>query len=425
MFSFSKKTYLIASLLLALLLSACGQNVKLHRKAEKEYKQGLYEESLRSNTESLKLKRTHIKAQELLKKNFSGIVASRENRIESLKRSGSPDVWDKLVTEYTELISLQKLVEPFNPLYNPKTGMPYDFQLKDYSKDLATSKENAAEYHYSKAMAMIQKGTMPDTQKEAVKELVAAQSFVPNYKDSTARLGEARKLAVKRIAILTFDDKTGTDNRYGGIVDMLTESIIGKLVQDKEAGEFMKIVTRSQIEQVLAERQLSAPAETDAAYASNIGSMLGAHEIMTGKILQINYIAPQTIHQDLKETDKITTKQKVVDEKGKKKKQDITTEISCEYTKFTKTAEVQIIASFSLVEVSTGRVKLQDTVKAEFPWSDIWARFKSGDEKALTPATQALIKKTEPMPPSEIEMVNTALMSLSDSIVDKVRNYVK
>jgi len=29
------------------------------------------------------------------------------------------------------------------------------------------------------------------------------------------------------------------------------------------------------------------------------------------------------------------------------------------------------------------------------------------------------------MPPSEIEMVNTALMSLSDSIVDKVRNYVK
>jgi hypothetical protein len=266
---------------------------------------------------------------------------------------------------------------------------------------------------------------MPDTQKEAVRELVAVQSFVPNYKDSAARLGEARKLAVKRIAILTFDDKTGSDNRYGGIFDMLTESIIGKLVQDKEAGEFMKIVTRSQIEQVLAERQLSAPAETDAAYASNIGSMLGAHEIMTGKILQINYIAPQTISQDLKETDKITTKQEVVNEKGKKKKQDVTTEISCEYTKFTKTAAVKIIASFSLVEVSTGRVKMQDTVTAEFPWSDIWARLKSGDEKALTPATKALIKKTEPMPPSEIEMVNTALMSLSDSIVDKVRNYVK
>ena len=85
MFSFSKKTYLIASLLLALLLSACGQNVKLYRKAEKEYKQGLYEESLRSNTESLKLKRTHIKAQELLKKNFSGIVSSRKKELNPLK----------------------------------------------------------------------------------------------------------------------------------------------------------------------------------------------------------------------------------------------------------------------------------------------------------------------------------------------------
>lgn len=412
-------------LIILFLLGACSKNVQLYRQAVKEYNQGQFEKSLATNVSSLELKRTYVKAQNLVQKNFPKVVADREARIASLRAAAQEDMWDQLVVEYQSLIAIQKLVSPFNPLYNPKTGTAFEFTLKDYLPELTKSTENAAEFHYAKGLAIAASGGSPDIQRQAADQFKLAQKYIPNYKDSAQRYDSSRQQAVKRIAILAFEDKSGVRNRYGGIIDMLTEAIIGKLVQDKEATAYMEIVTRDQINAVLAERQLTSPGVSEETLGTTLGSLLGADEILTGKILQINYVPPRTTYLELKETDKIEVKQEVVDGKGKKKTEKVKTDITCNFNKYTKTASVQIIASFAMVEVATGKVKLQDTVTSEYPWTDFWVRVTGGDERALAPATKALANKAEPLPPSEVEMVNTALATLSDIIVDKVRNYVK
>lgn len=184
-----KRSVQIAVLLTVLfLLGACSKNVQLYRQAVKEYNQGQFENSLATNVRSLELKRTYAKAQTLIQKNFPKVVADREARIAAIKAAGKGEMWDQLVAEYQALIALQKLVSPLNPLYNAKTGIPYEFILKDYQPELNTSSENAAEYHYSTALRIAAGGDSPDIQRQAADQFKLAQNFVPNYKDSPPAL---------------------------------------------------------------------------------------------------------------------------------------------------------------------------------------------------------------------------------------------
>ncbi len=413
-------------LVMLLVMTACSKNVVLYKQALKEYNQGNFETSLRSNVQSLQLKPGYEKAQDLIKNSYPKAISVREQRVADLQKSSDPAVWGKLVVEYQALEDLQNLVKPINPLWNPKTGMGYTFQIKDYSRELAESKTNAAEYHYNLGVNLTKSGSSPDIQKQAAKEFQQALSYVPNYKDSDARYQAARKLAVKRIAITPFEDKTGLKSKYGGISEILTESVISSLVQDKTAGEFLEIIARDQMTAVLSEQQLSTSGLVDESSAANIGMLLGAHEIMTGKILQVNYVAPRTTSVELKESANVVVSEETyVDEEGKERTRSIKGDVFCTYTRYTKTSNVQITASFTIVDVATGKIKLQNTVSAEQPWTDSWARKGTGDERALSPATKALITKSEPLPPSDAEMVNVALRGLSADIVSKIKDYVK
>ncbi len=72
--------------------------------------------------------------------------------------------------------------------------------------------------------------------------------------------------------------------------------------------------------------------------AARIGVLLGAHEIMSGRVLQVNYTAPRTTSVKLTETANIEVEKENEDDPDK-------VEISCEYNKFIKTASAQILGS--------------------------------------------------------------------------------
>ncbi len=420
------KRNLIWPLILALLLAAgCAKNVRLHQQAAKEFKKGLFEQSLDSSVRSLELKPGYAKAQKLIKQSYPKAVAAREAQIRQLDATGKPDRWDLIVPHYRALLEIQNKVAVFDSLYDKKSGQSYRFEQKDYASQLHEALQRASEYHYARGTDIAASDTYPDVQREAVAEFELTQTFIRDYKQVVPKLAAARKAAVKRVAIMAFADRSGSEGRYGGVVDLLTEAIIGKLVRDPEAMRYLEIVTRDQIDAILAEQQLTAPDLTEADNAVSLGARLGVHEILTGKVIQINYIPPRVTSTDLKETATIEEKQEYTTESGKKKTKKVKTEISCDYRKYTKTASVKIIASFSMVEVGTGRVKLQNTETAEFPWTGEWGRVLGGDERALKRETKDFCAREEPWPPTETELVNSALGVLSGSIAAKVRDYVK
>jgi hypothetical protein len=413
-------------ILLIIFVAACSKNVTLYRQASKEYNKAQYEESLDTSVASLMIKPEYTKAQELIKKTYSKVVAVREARINQIEAAKEEDMWDKLVAEYTALIGIQNKVAPLNPLRDSKTGETYVFEIKNYEEPLAESKLKAAEYHYNKGIELARSSDNPDTQRKAAEEFRKTLEYIPNYKDADLRYEETRESAIKRIAILSFEDKSGSGTKYGSLQDLITDSITSKMLQDQLISKHTEIITRDQIEALMLERQFAAPEIITESSATEFGAVLGAHEILTGKVVQINYVGPRVKTMELRESkNMVTGEETYIDDKGKEKTRKIKEDVVCVYDKYTKTTSVDIIISFNLIEVPSGKIKLQETITSGHSWSDVWGRVNSGEIKILSEEALDLVSKEEPLPPSEVDMVNTALQDICSGIVEKIREYVR
>lgn len=415
--------------LLILIMSGCSKNVSLYNQAKKHYKAGDFESALDADARSLMIKPGYVKAQDLLKDIYPKAIKKREDSIKKLKSTSDATMWDQIVPHYTALVWIQDTMADLPRLVHPKTGEVFMYDHQDYRPLLKESQTNAAEYHYQIAIRLAMQSQDPDIQKDAAKEFKQAMSFVPNYKDASSRYEQARRKAVKRIAIMAFENKTSNPARFAGIPDMLESKIVSQLIQDKGSSEFLEIISREKIDAVLQEQQLGASGLVDESSAAEVGQLLGAHEILSGKILQVEVVPARVSSVQLKESATVEI------EKGEAETEDtededtppvkIKQDVQCLYIKYTKTASVRITASYAIIEVSTGKIKTQDTYTGTFEWSDSWARKDKGDDRALTPATKALIAKAEPNPPTETQMIEKAMLDLSQRFINQIKQYVK
>ena len=417
--------------LLLVILTGCSKNVRLYNEAKKQFQYGNYETALRYNAESLKLKPNYQNAQELLPQIYPIAVKTRLDNIARIKQANAANKWDLLVPEYQALVNIYKTMGELPRLVHPKTKIPFTYETADYKPQLQESKMGAAEYHYQLGIQKALQSDDPDVQREASKEFKLALDFVENYKDAAERYAQTRKKAVKRIAIIPFEDKTGDRARFGGIADILVDNVIRTLIQDKSTAEYVDIINRANVEAVIQEQQLAVSGLVDEASSVRLGQLLGAHEILTGKILQVDVVPSRITSVEQKESANIEIQQGEADyepeleddEAAPRKKS--TQSVQCLYDKYTKVASARIMASFTITDVSSGTVKVQDTCVGTYEFMDTWARKKSGDDRALTPATKALIAKEEPFPPSEKQMVSDALEQLSQQFINKIKGYVQ
>lgn len=422
------KRILTAGLITLMLAGmGCSKNASLYRQAAKHYRRGELEAALNTSVQVLQNKPSYAKAQKLLKKAYPELLAESEERLQQLDAETPEDLWDQKVQVYSQLVEYQELVKELDPLVDPKTGEKHSFEYRDYQDKLNQNKLSAAEYHYQKGLAILALSDAPDSQRRAAKEFQEALNYVPNYRDAAQLFTQARELSTKRVAVAVFEDKSGTRSRYGSLIDLLTDTIIAKLVQDPVVREYWDIVSRDQISALLEEQQYgeNQPQEPDS--GTGLDRFLGAHEIMTGKIIQVNYVPERISELEFKETKyMVTGKEQYTTDKGKVREREVKGDVTCTWKKYTKTASVRITAAFSLIEVKTGVMQHGDTVTAEFAWSDDWGRVvNGGDERVLAKESLEMIRRPEPFPPPELDMVNLALNKLSDEILAKVREHVQ
>jgi hypothetical protein len=335
-----------------------------------------------------------------------------------LKTLEREEKWGELVVEYSLLEELYEMVRPLSSKLYTQTGNLIRFDVRDYSVELQEARTNAAEIHYQKGIHLSLMSTDASTQKQAAVHFKQAYQYIANYKDSVVRYEASRQKAIRRIAILPFEDKSGLKNKYGSLGDILVDQLISGILQDKESTEFVEIITRDQIDKVIAEQQLSTSGLIDERSSARIGVLLGAHEILSGRILQVIYVPPRSVNIEQTETTQLEVDQE--DGDGKEK-----IEVTCKINVFTKTATAQVLASYSIVEVSTGRIISQETFNAPTSFEGSWARVVSGDQRALNSNQKSLVSKPEPFPPSEKEMVNTALSKLSRDIASHFIETIK
>lgn len=454
------------------LIAGCAgfsQYGKLEESARNYSTRGDYDNAVFQAVMSLKLKPDYDKSQQLIVDVFPRAVDEHMGKIKSAKNNGTKFKWDTVVAEYEALIKINNSVKSLPVLTNEETKQPIRFDIQDYTQDLVEPTNNAAEDHYQEGKRLYGKEGMVnrdqaakefsaankyvpgykdattlaadgyyreglllakaddvDTQKKAAKAFKAAQEFVPGYKDAADLYEKARKAGVKRIAIIPFENKSGKGG-YGAIADAIVDGTVSDVMGDPSATEFLEIVSRDQLEQVMQEQKLGSTGLVDASTATQLGKLLGVKEIVTGKITQITAPGEKTTKKTFRLKEDVCVRD---DGHGKCLR---SAEVYADVTEYNRTAGATITGSYSVIDVKTAAIKKQANMEGKSAFSAVWATY-SGDESALGKPgffrdskadVRDLIRKSEENAPSNEEMVNLAEKDLVTKLSQSFKNYAR
>lgn len=430
----SMKNLLFSSFLtfvfVLLCLTGCaGKHGELMESAQASYRANDYEAALRDAVMALKHKPDYGKAQNFAPTFFNAAVETRQNKIKSLQASSGKFRWDGLVAEYKGLIEINGLVKSLPPLIHKKTKQRITFETQDYSTQLRQASENAAEAHYQAGIRIADEGADVDTQKRAAKEFKAAQEFVPGYKDAGIRYNQSKEAGIKRMAILTFEDIGGQAAAYGGLMETITDEIISNVFSDPEATEFLAIISRDQLEQIMAEQNLSYTGRFNAQTVASIGGVAGVHELVVGQITQIIYKPPSPKPRTWNRQGTIKVKtgtERYVDKNGNTKTRSkySNQKVSAWVTHTQVESSVTIIGSYKILDVETGAIEDIRNFTTKHEFSAEWAMY-TGDEAALKRSDRALTALEQQEPPLEQEMVIEAADKLVSKLAEELKAYAR
>jgi len=397
---------------------------KLQKSARESYEAKNYDTALFTVAKSLKLKPEYEDSQALIKEAFPKAVGVHESKIQEISAGSAKFKWDDVVQEYNALIGINKVIQDLPSLVDEKTKAAIKFDLKDYSDNFAKAKTSAAEAHYQEGLRL-SKTDEVDVQKQAAKEFKAAGQFVAGYKDSQDYYEKCRKSGIKRIAIIPFEDKAGKGGKYGAVAETVLDQIVSDVMNDQSAMEFLEVISRDQMEQVMQEQKLGMTGQLDEQTAVKVGKILGVHEILTGKITAIAYTPERTTQKNVREKESVVVgEQKYTDSKGKEQTKNIYGDVYATVTIYSRSAGASIAGSYKLIEVKTAKLKKSDSFIGKEDFSCEWAAF-TGDEKALSSSSLTLARKSEMVAPSEEEMVSKSVSNLSRTLASALKTYAR
>jgi Curli production assembly/transport component CsgG len=451
------------------LVTACEtEHSRLYTSAQRDYAGRDYDAAVPKLARSLRIKPDYPKSQELIRETFPKAVETHLDRIREGKGSAAQFKWDSVVAEYGALRQINEEVKSLPNLTDKKTKEPIRFDVQDYSRELVEAKQNAAEDHYQEGQRyfgkeglasrdkaaqefksangfvpnykdgttlaaegyyqealLLKRGDDAAAQKQAAKAFKAALEYVPGYKDAAPIYDDSRRKGVTRIAVIPFQDKSGKGNQYGSVADMIVDGIVNEIMNDKDATEFLEIVFRDQLKNILTEHKLAMEGITDIATSTEAGRILAVQEILTGQITQVSITPERTSKSQTQDRGSVPVgSENYVDKNGKVQERTVWGDALATITAYTRTAGTSISGSCTPIEVQTAKLKNSHQFNGKYQFECNWSRF-SGDERVLSKASQEMVNRREEAAPVDTEMVNSAIKDLISSLSSTLKQDVR
>jgi TolB-like protein len=346
-------------------------------------------------------------------------IRSNENKITQLKESSAKFTGDytveesqEIVVRYSNLIAISDKLMNL-PVIKLKKGGPIKFDIKNYGADLRQAKEEllknqelAAEKHYQVGQDLLKQNNL-EKSKLAAKEFGKALKFMPDYKDASSMYDQARKLAIKRIAIIPFENKSGK-GQYGAVNETITDEIISSILNNQAAVEFVEIITRDQLQQVMNEQNLGSSGILNESTAMQVGKILGVSEIIVGQITQIASAEPIVTSKQYKNERQIYAKEGNY-------------VISAMIQEYKKEASAAMSGSYKIIDIKTAKIIKTDSFKEDYKFLSVWSTYL-GNPDAIG---YNVPRGPEENAPIDEERVNIVARKLSSSLADKIIEYVR
>jgi hypothetical protein len=149
-------------------------------------KHAQFEAAVYKSVSKLRKKPTKTKEINVLREAFAKANQTDMERINFLRASGEPDIWDNIFSRYNALKNRQEQVKtlPTNVLN------AINFVPVNYDQEVITAKQKAAEYFYAHAVQLLEKNNKQNA-RLAYNDLLKVKQYYSDYRDTDAKLQEA------------------------------------------------------------------------------------------------------------------------------------------------------------------------------------------------------------------------------------------
>jgi len=183
--------------ILLFMMSSCVSSTK-------QLQKGNYDAAIDKAVKVLLRKPGKFSEIETLKSAYGMANRKDEETIRQLKISGQPDIFEKVLELYLRLQERQETVGRLPSGTLSRIG----FEHKDYSSDVAESKNKAAAYLDSHASWLLLSGKKTDA-RQAYAEFLKVKEFFPNYKLIDSKIDQAYRQGINHV-VFYFENKSGT-----------------------------------------------------------------------------------------------------------------------------------------------------------------------------------------------------------------------
>jgi len=389
-----KLVFVFFLIFVVLFLCGCAaftQHGQAYKKAEFCYNAGDFDGAVTNSIDSLSIKPTYQKASLLIKKATPQAYEKHEKIARGLEDQAE---WDSAITEYDTLLRMSKRLSELGTIYSTIIDTQGIMQKRE------NAIQKAAKAHYSKGIRLMDSKSY----NEAAKEFKRAQDFIPDYEDSESFYASCKELAVRKIAIMIFENASGK-SQFGDIDVKLTDQITDTAINSNL--ELLIFITRDQMGRLIQEKGVSDINKIKS-NPIEMGKLLDTHAFVFGKIASIlvNH-TPKASNAYSREV----VIQRPENEGGSYK-------VSSKCTTYNKKCDVTVSAKYEIFSAISGSVVKTGTLKTTSSDEVSWAESK-GDDRALSEQDKDLCSQKErELEPEEI-LVGRAIDELSDKLTNE------
>lgn len=164
-------------LIVVIFLTAC-------KSSSKQLEAGNYDAALEKSAKKIKKNPGKFEEVDTFNEAYRLAYQKDNKQITRLKQDGNPANWGKIYAIYLRMRKRQDLAESLPPV-----GINYE--KRDFSNDIAASKNEATEYAYAKGIQLLDNNNRFDA-RVAYALFLEAKGYNPTYKDVDDRLMEAK-----------------------------------------------------------------------------------------------------------------------------------------------------------------------------------------------------------------------------------------
>jgi len=373
-------------------------------KAQKAYNEGDIQSAVQFSVQTLKDKPNYPAAVQFLNDN---LPKTYDDLLQKAKQAEIAKNWEEAYTLYVKIKAISDAVSGIPPQVNPQSKTSAAFVTKNVDSEIEAAAQAAAEKNYQYAVSLETAGKS----KDAAKGYTEAMKYVAGYKDCQERYDKCRNAAIKRVAVMPFENTSGR-TEYGDVGGTLTDEIIAKAMADSANMEFMEFVSRERLGQLMAEQKLSETGAFDQSSATSMGKLLGVNAFVFGKVSSMTPDFPEDVvskaHREATLKDLTTG---------------ATYTAAADVYTYTRKGSVKMSANFQIIDVARATIVKSGSSTFSADRTYQWIKY-TGDQNALSGQDRA-IGSDEKTLPSAQELADEAVKGMARDVAGQVSSFYK